>query len=150
MGQLRVMSPHLAPICRSLGAGFTSVHGGKSDVVAAARRREVLTRLRPRRPLTRGRGDSYESVESPPIAQGPGMKFALLTQAPVAIQVHLATVLPAFAIGTWQIFFSVKGSPVHRALGYAYLALMTVTAIAAFFIRSVGHGSLTAIHLSSH
>jgi uncharacterized membrane protein len=75
------------------------------------------------------------------------MKLSPLMQAPAAIQVHLATVLPAFAIGTWQIFFSTKGSPLHRALGYTYLALMTVTAVAAFFIRSVGHGSLTAIHL---
>ena len=32
-------------------------------------------------------------------------------------------------------------------MGYTYLALMTVTAVAAFFIRSVGQGSLTAIHL---
>ena len=69
------------------------------------------------------------------------MNLALLMQAPAAIQIHLATVLPAFAIGTYQVFFSVKGSPLHRALGFVYLALT------AFFIRSVGHGSLTAIHL---
>jgi uncharacterized membrane protein len=75
------------------------------------------------------------------------MDLSLLMQAPAAIQAHLATVLPAFAIGTWQIFFSAKGSRLHRALGYTYLALMTVTAVAAFFIRSVGHGSLTPIHL---
>jgi len=75
------------------------------------------------------------------------MNLALLMQAPAAIQIHLATVLPAFAIGTYQVFFSVKGSPLHRALGFVYLALMTITAVAAFFIRSVGHGSLTAIHL---
>jgi uncharacterized membrane protein len=70
-----------------------------------------------------------------------------LWQAPTAIQIHLATVIPAFAIGTWQIFFSTKGSRYHRALGFTYLGLMTVTAIAAFFVRSVGHGSLTPIHL---
>jgi len=75
------------------------------------------------------------------------MNIEAITQAPAAVKIHLATVLPAFAIGTWQIFLSAKGSRFHRSLGFTYLALMTVTAVAAFFIRSVGHGSLTLIHL---
>lgn len=75
------------------------------------------------------------------------MNVEAITNAPLAVKVHLATVLPAFAIGTWQIFASIKGSHSHRSLGFVYLALMTVTAVAAFFIRSVGHGSLTLIHL---
>ena len=75
------------------------------------------------------------------------MQLMAILQAPAAIQVHLATVLPALAIGTWQIFLSTKGSRPHRAVGFTYLALMTVTAVAAFFIRSVGHGALTPIHL---
>ena len=75
------------------------------------------------------------------------MNIDPVLQAPLAIKVHLATVLPAFAIGTWQIFFSKKGSRFHRSLGFVYLSLMTVTAVAAFFIRSVGNGSLSLIHL---
>ena len=75
------------------------------------------------------------------------MNIDPILQAPLAIQVHLATVLPAFAIGTWQIFFSTKGARWHRALGFVYLSLMTITAVAAFFVRSVGHGSLSLIHL---
>jgi len=75
------------------------------------------------------------------------MHLTAVLQAPAVIQIHLATVLPALAIGTWQIFLSTKGSRLHRAFGFAYLALMTVTAVAAFFIRSVGHGGLTLIHL---
>jgi uncharacterized membrane protein len=55
-------------------------------------------------------------------------------------------VLPAFAIGTWQIFVSRKGAPLHRAFGFVYLALMTITAVTTFFIRS-HDGSLTLIHL---
>jgi uncharacterized membrane protein len=39
-----------------------------------------------------------------------------LLHAPLAVKVHLATVLPAFAIGTWQIFLSTKGAPLHRFL----------------------------------
>jgi uncharacterized membrane protein len=58
--------------------------------------------------------------------------LAMIGQAPLAIQIHLATVLPAFAIGTWQIFGSSKGSRSHRMLGFVYLALMTVTAVATY------------------
>jgi uncharacterized membrane protein len=75
------------------------------------------------------------------------MNLALIADAPLAIKIHLATVIPAFAIGTWLIFFSTKGAPWHRALGAVYLTLMMVTAIAAFFIRSVNPGHLTLIHL---
>lgn len=57
--------------------------------------------------------------------------------APTAIQIHLATVLPAFAIGTWQIFFSTKGARYHRVLGYVYLVLMAITAVSALFIQEV-------------
>ena len=75
------------------------------------------------------------------------MNLAPVLQAPLAVQIHLATVLPAFAIGTWLIFFSTKGATWHRALGAIYLGLMTVTAVAAFFIRSVMTGQLSPIHL---
>lgn len=75
------------------------------------------------------------------------MALTPIWQAPLAIKIHLATVIPAFAIGTWLIFFSIKGARWHRALGTAYLTLMTVTAIATFFIRSVNPGHLTLIHL---
>jgi len=64
------------------------------------------------------------------------MTLEPLFTAPLAVKVHVATVLPAFAIGTWQIFFSAKGAPFHRLLGGVYLVLMTITAMAAFFIRS--------------
>ena len=75
------------------------------------------------------------------------MNFTLIAEAPLAIQLHLATVLAAFAIGTWQIFASRKGSTLHRGLGFLYLALMTVTAITTLFIREVAHGQFSPIHL---
>jgi uncharacterized membrane protein len=75
------------------------------------------------------------------------MDIALLWQAPLAVKLHLLTVLPAFAIGTWLIFFSTKGAPRHRLLGAIYLGLMTVTAITTFFIRSINAGQLSPIHL---
>jgi len=60
--------------------------------------------------------------------------------APLAVQIHLLTVVPAFLIGTWLIFFSVKGKTLHRALGYTYLSLMTVTSITALFIHEANAG----------
>lgn len=71
--------------------------------------------------------------------------------APLAIKIHVATVTPAFAIGTWQIFLSRKGQPLHRAIGYVYLALMTVTATSALFIHALmpngPFGGFSPIHL---
>ena len=65
------------------------------------------------------------------------MTLEPIFNAPLAIQLHVATVVPAFFIGTWLIFFSSKGAPWHRALGKLYLALMVLTAIAAFFVHAV-------------
>ena len=45
------------------------------------------------------------------------MTLEPLPHAPLAIQIHVATVVPAFFLGTWQIFFSHNGAPFHRALG---------------------------------
>jgi uncharacterized membrane protein len=75
------------------------------------------------------------------------MNLAPLADAPLAIKIHLASVIPALAIGTWLIFFSTKGARRHRALGALYLALMTVTAVITFFIRSINPGHLSPIHL---
>jgi uncharacterized membrane protein len=62
------------------------------------------------------------------------MTLEPLLQAPLAIQIHVATVVPAFLIGTWLILVSRKGGPRHRLLGWVYLGLMTITAVAAIFI----------------
>jgi len=40
-----------------------------------------------------------------------------LLEASLPIRVHVATILPAFLLGSWLIFFSRKGSPLHRAGG---------------------------------
>jgi len=73
-----------------------------------------------------------------------------LWHASLPIQIHVATVVPALLIGTYLIFVSGKGAPHHRALGYPYLALMTITAIAAIFIHEVnpsGFMGWSFIHL---
>jgi len=63
--------------------------------------------------------------------------LAPLLAASFAVKLHVFTVVPAFFLGTWLIFFSRKGAPRHRAIGYVYLVLMTVTAIAALFIHEI-------------
>jgi uncharacterized membrane protein len=75
------------------------------------------------------------------------MNWELVAREPLAIQIHLATVIPAFFLGTWLIFFSSKGSRFHRIFGSIYLLLMTITAATAMFIRSLNPGHLSWIHL---
>ena len=65
------------------------------------------------------------------------MTLEPLFHSPLAVRIHAATVVPAFFIGTWQIFLSKKGARAHRVWGYLYLGLMTITAIAALFIHQV-------------
>jgi hypothetical protein len=64
-----------------------------------------------------------------------------IIQAPIAVQLHVATVLPAFAIGAWLIFVSRKGSRHHRLLGKVFLGLMvaTSTSLAARSLSDSGH-----------
>ena len=79
------------------------------------------------------------------------MTFAPLLNASPAIQIHVATIVPAFILGTWLIFFSAKGARRHRAVGYLYLGLVTVSAITALFIHSLmphgPFGGFSPIHL---
>jgi uncharacterized membrane protein len=75
------------------------------------------------------------------------MNFTPIAEAPLAVQIHLATVVPAFLLGTWQIFLSKKGAPLHRAVGAVYLTLMMITATAAIFIRQIRPGSFSLLHL---
>ncbi len=74
------------------------------------------------------------------------MTLAPLWDASLAIQIHVLTVVPAAVLGLIQ-FLLPKGTPLHRAIGYAFMTLMVVTAIAAFFIPSFMGGRFSAIHL---
>jgi uncharacterized membrane protein len=65
------------------------------------------------------------------------MTWAPLLAAPLAVRIHIATVVPAFFLGSWLIFVSRKGARRHRALGYVYLTLMTITSVAALFVHSI-------------
>jgi uncharacterized membrane protein len=94
------------------------------------------------------RGDMLLSAGS---LMGLQMTLAPLIHAPLAVQIHVATVVPAFCVGTYLIFVSRKGARHHRVLGYIYLTLMTVTAVAALFVHQIMPTSpffgLSPIHL---
>ena len=63
------------------------------------------------------------------------MTLQPLLQAPVVVQAHVATVLLALGVGTWLLFFSRKGSPLHRAFGVLFVTAMVSTALIALFIH---------------
>ncbi len=68
------------------------------------------------------------------------------------VPVHLATVLPAFLIGTY-LMLNIKGTPQHKVLGRIYRPLMIVTGVATLLMpaaigpRLLGHFGF--IHLFS-
>lgn len=77
------------------------------------------------------------------------MNLAPLLDAPLAIQIHVATVLPAALIGPYM-FWARKGTPVHRLIGKVWLGLMLVAAISSFFIHQINMlAGFSPIHLLS-
>ncbi len=65
-----------------------------------------------------------------------------------AIQIHLATVIPALPLGAWLLWRPLKGDPAHRIGGRLWALLMIVTAIDSFWIRTIT-GGIGPIHLFS-
>lgn len=59
------------------------------------------------------------------------------------ILLHLGAALAALGLGA-AVFLRRKGTPVHRLLGRAWVALMLVTAVSTYWIR--GSGSFSWIH----
>lgn len=71
----------------------------------------------------------------------------IATAAP-AIQIHLAGVAVAIAIGL-ILLAGVKGTTAHRALGWGWVTAMGTAAVSSLFIRIVNHGQFSLIHLIS-
>ncbi len=74
--------------------------------------------------------------------------LALLAPQPFAIKFHLMTILAAFLIGC-VLFAGVKGDTLHRALGWAWVILMTSSAASSFFIHTINPHGLSFIHALS-
>ena len=65
---------------------------------------------------------------------------------PPVVALHLATAVPAVALGG-ALLFRRKGNAAHRILDRAYVILLLIAAVSSFWIQSWGHFSL--IHLLS-
>jgi uncharacterized membrane protein len=63
--------------------------------------------------------------------------LAPVLAAPRVIQVHLATVLGAVVLGG-VLMSGVKGTRLHRVLGWTWASFMVATAVSALFIASQG------------
>ncbi|HEY3814478.1 MAG TPA: DUF2306 domain-containing protein [Caulobacteraceae bacterium] len=76
------------------------------------------------------------------------LDFALLAAQPVQIKLHIAAALTALLVGTVQLI-GVKGTTVHRVLGWTWVLAMGTTAISSLFIRELNPGRFSFIHLIS-
>ncbi|WP_205926633.1 MULTISPECIES: DUF2306 domain-containing protein [unclassified Rhizobium] len=77
------------------------------------------------------------------------MTLEPLLDAPIAIQIHVAAVIPAALLGTY-LLVRPKGTPRHRLLGKIWLVLMVVTALSSFFIHQINmFYGFSPIHLLS-
>jgi uncharacterized membrane protein len=74
------------------------------------------------------------------------MTLEPLLSAPWHVQLHAFAAMAALGLGLVQ-FAAPKGTIPHRAVGYAWVALMGITAITAIFIRNLNDGSFSWIHL---
>ena len=72
----------------------------------------------------------------------------LIGRAPLVVQLHLATVLLGFVIGTLQML-GAKGAPLHRVMGWTFVLFMMFTALDALFIKDGPTWRVTPIQLFS-
>jgi uncharacterized membrane protein len=65
-----------------------------------------------------------------------------------AVLIHVGTVLGALAIGT-VLMSGVKGTILHRTLGWTWVVFMLATAVTTLFIHRINPGGLSLLHLFS-
>lgn len=61
--------------------------------------------------------------------------LSLLAAQPLAIKVHLAAAVTALLIGI-ALMMRVKGTSLHKTLGWTWVVAMGVTAVSSLFIRN--------------
>ncbi|MBJ6134169.1 DUF2306 domain-containing protein [Ochrobactrum sp. Q0168] len=77
------------------------------------------------------------------------MNFEPLLHAPLAVQLHVATVIPAALLGAF-ILLRRKGTRLHKYFGRIWMALMVVTAMTSFFIHQINlFWGFSPIHILS-
>lgn len=77
------------------------------------------------------------------------MNLQPLLDSPLAVQIHVAAVLPTAVLGAY-ILVNRKGTPAHRLLGKIWMALMVITSFSSFFIHEINlFYGFSPIHLLS-
>jgi uncharacterized membrane protein len=94
--------------------------------------------------VTAGAGLALAAVST--VAHAPD--WALLARQPWVIQLHIAAALLALLLGTVQLV-GMKGTGVHRLIGWTWVVAMVTVAISSLFIRQINPGSFSLIHLLS-
>ncbi len=74
--------------------------------------------------------------------------WALLARQPWVIQLHIAAALAALLRGTVQLV-GIKGTDLHRLIGWSWVVAMFTVAVSSLFIRQINPGSFSLIHLLS-
>lgn len=74
--------------------------------------------------------------------------FALVAEAPTAIQIHLVAAVAAFFLGVFQ-FVAPKGTGLHRVIGWTWVVLIGAAAVSSLFIRQINPGVFSLIHILS-
>lgn len=74
--------------------------------------------------------------------------FSKIAAASPIIQLHLTSALTALAIGV-VLMMRVKGTTLHKLLGWTWVLAMGSTAVSSLFIREINHGAFSFIHLLS-
>jgi uncharacterized membrane protein len=74
--------------------------------------------------------------------------LALVVAQPLAVKIHLTAALTALSIGV-VLMARVKGTGLHKTLGWAWVVAMGITAVSSLFIRQLNHGHFSFIHLLS-
>jgi uncharacterized membrane protein len=74
--------------------------------------------------------------------------WGLLARQPWVIQVHIAAAVAALLLGTVQLV-GIKGTRIHRLIGWSWVVAMFTVAVSSFFIRQINPGAFSWIHLLS-
>jgi uncharacterized membrane protein len=74
--------------------------------------------------------------------------WALLARQPWVIQLHIAAALAALLLGTVQLV-GIKGTGLHRLIGWSWVVAMITVAVSSLFIRQINPGGFSWIHLLS-
>jgi uncharacterized membrane protein len=86
------------------------------------------------------------------LQQMPPVRFRLdatpLLEAPGMVKVHVAAAVTAFALGC-ILMTGIKGTTLHRALGYGWVAAMATTAISSFMLFGPVGSYFSLIHALS-